>query len=362
MNVTKDCKQIYVGNTPIQKVYAGTNLVWSSTRKINLGSLANNQTIYLHRGTYPYVYVQKHADGEKTSELIKIKHDTDISKVSEKPIRYESERFVIEQPDDQSYGEVFYGSVTRYYWDSERTELCYSKLTYDEVIELGDVTSNKVIPEPVYFSPNFNVRNKYIILNDYNKLYITTRGSIRIAEAAHPRQTYGWSFPEYCVDVNDKFYVFSEPDLYVYNIYGQGDSIQCQFSEQLSSFTSFNSALRGMFHNPYKQENVIFSYSKDTVSYSLDSSKRKTSKKLEGFYGSIDKVQYDSFSNRYCILSSELRYQEVNLFDENLNHIKFVPAVPDTGCRILDFFLQGSELFVAYRDLSGNLIFEIMNV
>ena len=36
MNVTKDCKQIYVGNTSIQKVYAGTNLVWEKDPWENL--------------------------------------------------------------------------------------------------------------------------------------------------------------------------------------------------------------------------------------------------------------------------------------------------------------------------------------
>lgn len=36
MNVTKECKNIYAGNTPIQKVYAGTNLVWEKDPWENL--------------------------------------------------------------------------------------------------------------------------------------------------------------------------------------------------------------------------------------------------------------------------------------------------------------------------------------
>lgn len=39
MNVTKDCKNIYAGNTPIQKVYAGTNLVWEKDPWENLNPM-----------------------------------------------------------------------------------------------------------------------------------------------------------------------------------------------------------------------------------------------------------------------------------------------------------------------------------
>lgn len=374
MNVTKECKNIYLGNTTIKKVFAGSDLVWQKEIKVNLGYLGEKERIYnieVKDGSLWYI---KTDSQNKTTTIYQYKMN-DIQNIFKKntfsySYRNPAEDFFIGTTND----DIFCVTETRFSYDSYGNIM--TKISSDSGAHMRYTNNRDNYQDGIdrYYKEERKQKNP-------TGIFVSSSGNGYIANEISSELYYlpstPYNLPDYYDGINFVAFNFNPPKYIIYLSNGRdtgfievdssSSGIRIKQYNAYRNVLSSDGALGGMYYIDSKNM-IVLLYRYGLIHWISPSNLKSAarSEKISGLGGdSFELVEYDPLTEQFCIVTDT--YSRYNMekpfyiYDKNLNK-KSVIKTGDDVRNIQAVKFKDGKVYIIYYTNDRQAFLKIFNI